>query len=83
VKSREQSLSRTKPWVTRGMSRASWYRERKNVRQIPAHDSFLNRRRESVSSRRTRGQRRGPSEQETHPVLRPTDTSSWRGGRSS
>src|SRR4029450_5775684 len=52
-KPHEQSISRTKPWAARGMSRATWYRKekamRQPMRQIRGHDSSLSQGRGSVS----------------------------------
>lgn len=53
AKPHEQSISRTKPWEARGMSRATWYRKekamRQPVRQIRGHDSSLSHGRGPVS----------------------------------
>ena len=38
----EQSISRTKPWLDEGISRASWYRRQRGVRQVRLQHNIYN-----------------------------------------
>jgi hypothetical protein len=64
AKPRDQSFSRTKPWIKDGIGERQWRRRRRAMSEIRAHDSCLNTWHETRTSDTACGTSRGTSEEE-------------------